>query len=94
MHEVSEHYSDIVEDMTILEHDEDDETVNQIKENLGPTGQLYAWMMTKKLINFQINCGVTFNIIPLHLTNINTQLEKTEKVLVMYNKTKQLPLGK
>ena len=47
----------------------------------------------EKFVNFQIDCGATCNIIPINLLNPDTQLEHTEKVLVMYNKTKLAPLG-
>lgn len=36
----------------------------------------------------------TCNTIPMHLSNPDTQLEHTEKVLVMYNKTKLCVLSK
>lgn len=44
-------------------------------------------MIDKTLVNF---CGATCNIIiiTIHLLSPDTQLEHTEKVLVMYNKTR------
>lgn len=53
-------------------------------------------MIDKTLVNFQIDCGATCNIIiiTIHLLSPDTQLEHTEKVLVMYNKTRLSPLGK
>lgn len=35
----------------------------------------------EKLVNFQIDCGATCNIIPIDLLNPDTQLEHTEKVI-------------
>lgn len=49
---------------------------------------------TKKLVNFLIDFGATCNVIPMQLLNPNIQLENTEKVLVMYNKSRLRPLGK
>lgn len=81
--------------MTITEQGKDKATVYQVKEKHGSSRQVFVRMlMNKKLVNFQIDCGPTCNIIPLHLLNTDVQLEKTEKVLVMYNKTKLRPLGK
>lgn len=81
--------------MMITVQDGGNETVNQVKENHSQSRQLFAGMMVDKtLIDFQIDCGATCNIIPLHLLNTDVQLENTEKVLVMYNKTKLRPLGK
>lgn len=93
---MSEHDSDTHEDiLTITEQGEDKETVYQVKENHNSNRQLYArLMMNKKLINFQKDCGAICNMIPLHLLNTDVQLEKSEKVLVMYNKTKLHTPGK
>ncbi len=45
-------------------------------------------------MKFQLDCGASCNIIPVNLLNPASQIEKTEKVLVMYNKSTLQPLGK
>lgn len=55
--------------------------------------QLFAGMLlNKRLVDFHIDCGATCNVIPVQLLSPNIQLEKTEKVLVKYNKSKLKPL--
>ncbi|KAK7899105.1 hypothetical protein WMY93_019958 [Mugilogobius chulae] len=43
--------------------------------------------------DLMIDCGATCNIIPINLVNPNVELESTDKVLVMYNKSRLVPLG-
>ena len=50
--------------------------------------------MMKKLANFQIECWATCNVNPIQLLNSETQLEHTEKVLMMCIKSRLHPLGK
>lgn len=45
-------------------------------------------------MRFQLDSGVSCNIIPINLLNLVTQVEKTNQVLVMYNKSTLQPLGK
>ncbi|XP_055492867.1 uncharacterized protein K02A2.6-like [Leucoraja erinacea] len=87
--------SDSYEDVNcITEANREDETVNQVKNSHSQGQQLFAGMkIGEKLVDFQIDCGATCNIIPIDLLNPDTQLEHTDKVLVMYNKTKLTPLG-
>lgn len=81
--------------MTITEVNVNRETMNQIKEAHSQDQQLFAGMLIEKtLISFQIDCGATCHLIPIHLLNPDTQLEHTEKVLVMYNKTRLSLQGK
>lgn len=57
--------------------------------------QLFATMLLgDKPIRFQLDCGASCNIIPVHLLNPDTKLEQTQQVLVMYNKSTLKPLGK
>lgn len=74
VHVVSEQDSDTYEDiMTITEVNRENEAANQVKESHSQNQQLFAgMMMDKKLVNFQIDCGATCNIIPLNLLNPNT----------------------
>lgn len=51
-------------------------------------------MINKNIVNFQTDCGATCNIIPINLLNPDVKLEHTDKVLVMYNKSKLCPIGK
>lgn len=91
VHAVSEQDSDAYQDiMTTTEANGDIKTVNQMKEKHSQSQQL---KMMKKLVNFQIECGATCNVIPIQLLNPETQLEHTEKVLVMYIKTWLHPLN-
>lgn len=96
VHVVAEQQSDTYKDiMTIREINVNREAVNQIKEAHSQDQQLFAGMLIEKtLINFQIDCGATCHLIPIHLLNPDVQLEHTEKVLVMYNKTSLSLLGK
>ncbi|KAL6490120.1 hypothetical protein MHYP_G00004650 [Metynnis hypsauchen] len=92
VHAVTELDSETYED--ILTVTENTRTVHQVNDSL-KTKQLYAGMLiANKLVKFQIDCGTSCNIIPVHLLNPDTQLEQTEKVLVMYNKTELHPIGK
>lgn len=65
-------------------------------ENIkGKDTQLFAGMLLgKDIVKFQIDCGATCNVIPIDLLKLNTQLEDTKSVLVMYNKSKLRPPGK
>lgn len=57
--------------------------------------QLFAGMLIgKELVKFQIDCGASCNVIPVNLLSLETQLESTKTVLVMYNETRLHPLGK
>lgn len=95
IHTISESSGSCEDIMTITDVCEEQETINQVKEAHSKTQQLFAGMMlNKKVIDFQIDCGATCNVLPIHLLNPDTQLEKTEKVLVMYNKSRLKPLGK
>lgn len=56
---------------------------------------LYAGMLLDKgLVRFQIDCCASCNIIPINRLNPDIKLERTNSVLVMYNKRKLRPLGK
>lgn len=95
IHTVSESSGSFEDIMTITEMCVITETINQVKEAHSKSQQLFAGMLLdKKLVNFQIDCGATCNVIPVQLLNTDTQLEETEKVLVMYNKSRLKPLGK
>lgn len=86
VHAVAEEDSGTYEDiMTITEVGGNSETVNHVKESHSHSQQLFAGMMIgKTLADLQID----------HLLNPDTQLEPTEKVLLIYNKTELKPLGK
>lgn len=45
-------------------------------------------------LGLDLDCGATCNVIPVDILNSDTQIEQTDKVLVMYNKTKLRPVGK
>ena len=93
VHTISES-SESCEDIMIIT-EENKETVNQVEEAHSKSQHLFAGMLLdNKLVNFQIDCGATCNVIPIQLLNPNTQLDNTEKVLVMYNKSRLCPLGK
>ncbi|XP_028809432.1 uncharacterized protein K02A2.6-like isoform X2 [Denticeps clupeoides] len=90
---------------TITESDEESyedilcvtvETVNTVTEDKRrPPSKLFAAMLLgKEQVKFQLDCGASCNIIPVNLLNPSTQIEKTEKVLVMYNRSTLQPLGK
>lgn len=90
---------------TITESDEDSyedilcvtaETVNTVtKEKQRPPSKLFAAMLLgQEQIKFQLDCGASCNIIPVNLLNPATPIEKTEQVLVMYNKSTLQPIGK
>ncbi|XP_060734892.1 uncharacterized protein K02A2.6-like [Tachysurus vachellii] len=51
-------------------------------------------LLGKEQVKFQLDCGASCNIIPVNRLNPDTQIEKTEQVLVMYNKSTLHPLGK
>lgn len=81
--------------MTITMVTQNTERVNQIEETQQREQHLYAGMMVdNNLVKFQIDCGATCNVIPVHLFDPNVKMEHTDKVLVMYNKSKLRPLGK
>jgi hypothetical protein len=71
------------------------ETVNTVRtEKQRPPSKLFAAMLLgKEQVKFQLDCGASCNIIPVNLLNPDTQIEKTEQVLVMYNKSTLQPLG-
>lgn len=99
MHAVTEQDSDSCEDiMTVTAVTQEMEAVNHIKDMRmaqNETQQLFAGMMiNNNLVSFQIDCGATCNVIPVHMLNPDTQIEHTDKVLVMYNKSKLRPVGK
>ena len=95
VHAVAEQDSDEYEDiMTITVANETKETVNQMGDSRRQEKQLFAGMLIDKtLVKFQIDCGASCNVIPVHLLNPDSKLEHSDKVLVMYNKTKLSPLG-
>lgn len=83
--------------MTVTAVTKEMETVNQVKDmrvTQKDTQQLLAGMINNNLVNFQIDCGATYHVIPIDVLNPDTQIEQTDKVLVMYNKSKQCPVGK
>lgn len=81
--------------MTITDIRESQETINQVKQVHSKSQHLFAGMLLdKKLVNFQIDCGATCNVIPMQLLNPSIQLDHTEKELVMYNNSRLRPLGK
>lgn len=66
-----------------------------MEESQNKKQQLYAGMMVDNSpVKFQIDCGATCNVISVHLLDPNVKMEHTDKVLVMYNKSKLRPLGK
>ncbi|XP_028672669.1 uncharacterized protein K02A2.6-like [Erpetoichthys calabaricus] len=57
--------------------------------------QLFATMLIgERLVKFQLDCGASCNVIPVQLLNLDTVMEKTEQILVMYNKSTLKPVGK
>ncbi|CAI5678464.1 unnamed protein product [Oreochromis niloticus] len=97
VHTVTEQDSDSCEDiMTVTAMTETAVEVNQIKESdMKKREQLFAGMMIgNSLVKFQVDCGATCNVIPINLLNPNIKMEHTDKVLVMYNKSRLCPLGK
>ncbi|CAM4713618.1 unnamed protein product [Leuciscus chuanchicus] len=71
------------------------EDVNAVGTSRADDTQLFAGMLLgTDMVKFQIDCGATCNIIPIHLINPDTKLEHTDSVLLMYNKSKLRPLGK
>ncbi|XP_051782584.1 uncharacterized protein K02A2.6-like [Erpetoichthys calabaricus] len=72
------------------------ETVNKVtKSQDGQPCQLFAAMQLRNnLVKFQLDCGATCNIIPINLVNPDVQIQKTDQVLVMYNKSTLKPVGK
>ncbi|XP_023815343.1 uncharacterized protein K02A2.6-like isoform X2 [Oryzias latipes] len=97
VHTVTEQDSDSGEDiLTVTAITQTAEEVNQFDEGVGKKKeQLFAGMMIdNSLVQFQIDCGATCNVIPINLLNPNVKMEHTDKVLVMYNKSKLCPLGK
>uniref|UniRef100_A0A3P9JTB0 ribonuclease H n=1 Tax=Oryzias latipes TaxID=8090 RepID=A0A3P9JTB0_ORYLA len=97
VHTVTEQDSDSGKDiLTVTAITQTAEEVNQFDEGVGKKKeQLFAGMMIdNSLVQFQIDCGATCNVIPINLLNPNVKMEHTDKVLVMYNKSKLCPLGK
>lgn len=99
MHAVTEQDSDSCEDiMTVTAVTQEMEAVNHIKDMRmaqNETQQLFAGMMiNNNLVSFQTDCGATCNVMPVHMLNPDTQIEHTDKVLVMYNKSKLRPVVK
>ncbi len=72
------------------------ESVNKVTKSLDrQSSQLFAAMLLgNNLVKFQLDCGSTCNIIPINLVNPNVQIEETDQVLVMYNKSTLKPIGK
>ncbi|KAG1933981.1 retrotransposable element [Pimephales promelas] len=57
--------------------------------------QLFATMLiNERPVKFQLYCGASCNVIPIQLLNPDTVMEKTEQILVMYNKSTLKPIGK
>lgn len=95
VHTISESSESCEDIMTITDIRENQETINQVKEAHSKSQHLFAGMLLdKKLVNFQIDCGATCNVIQMQLLNPSVKLDHTEKVLVMYNKSRLRPLGK
>lgn len=96
IHTIAENDSDSCEDiMTVTAVEQGAEEVNQIRQKQSKPEQLFAGMMIdNNIVNFQIDCGATCNIIPINLLNPDVKMEHTDKVLVMYNKSRLCPLGK
>ncbi|KAK5866505.1 hypothetical protein PBY51_020693 [Eleginops maclovinus] len=96
VHYVTEEDSDDYEDvMTVNTTEILTKTGNETRDDKAKNSQLFAGMLVgKELVKFQIDCGATCNVIPINLLNPDTQMERTKKVLIMYNKTKLHPLGK
>ncbi|KAK5868928.1 hypothetical protein PBY51_009900 [Eleginops maclovinus] len=69
-------------------------TGNETRDDKAKNSQLFAGIVGKELVKFEIDCGATCNVIPINLLNPDTPIERTKKVLIMYNKTKLHPLGK
>lgn len=84
VHTVTEHESDSCEDiMTVTAITQTTETVNQIREKQSKTNQLFAGVLiNNNVVNFQIDCGATCNVIPINLLNPEIKVEDTDKVLV------------
>lgn len=72
------------------------ETVNTVTEDKQrpPSNFFAAMLLGEEQVKFQLDCGASCNIIPVNLLNTATQIKKTEKVLVMYNKCTLQPLRK
>lgn len=71
------------------------ETVNAVGNEDKKDSQLFAHMLLgQQLVKFQLDCGASCNIVPFSLLNPDTQMEKTNQVLVMYNKSTLTPVGK
>lgn len=51
-------------------------------------------LVGERPVRFQLDCGASCNVIPIHQLNPDTPLEDTQQVLVMYNKSTLKPLGK
>lgn len=85
VHAVAEQDSDSCEDiMTVTAVTQEVEAVNHIKDTKmtqKETQQLFAGMMINdNLVNFQIDCGATCNVIPIHMLNPDASIEQTDKV--------------
>ncbi|CAI5660683.1 unnamed protein product [Oreochromis niloticus] len=93
VHNVTACESDEYEDvLCVTEADTHDSATKNTDKVRGT--QLFAGMlMGKEIVNFQIDCGASCNVIPIHMLSPNTQLEDTQTVLMMYNKSKIKPLG-
>ncbi|XP_049903425.1 uncharacterized protein LOC126392184 [Epinephelus moara] len=96
VHTVTEQDSDDYEDiLSVTTRDIQTETDKGAKEEPAKNSHLFAGMLVdKELVQFQIDCGAKYNVIPINLVNPDIRLEPTKKVLLMYNKTKLYPLGK
>ena len=69
--------------------------VNAEDTNRRDNTQLFAGMLLgKDVVEFQIDCDATCNVIPVNMLNPDTKLKDTKTVLVMYNKSQLIPLGK
>ncbi|XP_023816251.1 uncharacterized protein LOC111948290 [Oryzias latipes] len=92
VHNVAECDSDEYEDILCVTGSEAEQPTDSKKET---ETKLFAGMLLgKDIVKFQIDCGVTCNVIPVNLLNPDTRLEDTKTLLIMYNKSKLRPLGK
>ena len=68
--------------------------VSQSKASQKYQKEIHAELMiADKTATFQIDCGASVNIIPATLIDPTTTIEKTNKMLQMWNHTKIKPVG-
>lgn len=94
MHEVTDCGSEY-EDILCVRDVAGSENVNAVDSIKSTDSQLFAGMLPgKDIIQFQIDCGATCNVLPINMLNTDAELEDTHSVLVMYNGSKVKPLGR